>query len=413
MDTVITPPTRNMRFWPLAILITAILFVIWLAITPNSTTAVKATDIWIGKITRGDMALSVAGYGSLKSRQPRLLAAQSTGTVEEILLKPGAQVTRDDVILRLSDPQVSLALRSAELDLQRIKNQYQQLKINQGRETLSQQVQFEQLKAELESAELEVTAQQPLFSQGIVSAIDYQRAVLLQKQLQRRLSLEQQRLAQLETLQQSELTIAKSNIDAQQEIYAVARQQFESLDVRAGIDGVVQSMNVELGQTVSLGQSLAMVGSTTDLYALINIPQSQLQQVKLGQTASIDTRAGAIEGEVMRINPIVVDGTIEVEVTLNGPLTANARPELNIQGSIDTGSRNNVLLINTPINGASFSSSQLYRVSDDGSTAEKVNVTFGAKTHDTIEVVSGGDAEQRFILSDMSRWNEHQTITIL
>ncbi len=413
MDTVITPPTKKARHWQIALIVAVVGLVAWLMATPNATTSVKATDIWIGQVKRGDMALSVAGYGSLKSRHPRLLAAQSAGTVEDILFKPGAVVTRDDVILRLSDPQVSLALRSAELDLQRIKNEYQQLKINQGRETLSQQAQFEQLMAELESAELEVTAQQPLYEEGIVSAIDYQRASLLQKQLKRRVALEQERLSQLATLQQSALTIAQSNIEAQQVIYQVTLQQFEALNVKAGIDGVVQSMTVELGQTVNLGQSLAMVGSTTDLFALVNIPQSQLQQIKLHQHASIDTRTGTIEGQVVRINPIIVDGTVEVEVELTGALTANARPELNIQGSIDTGTRSNVLFINKPINASRFSTSTLYRLTDEGSSAEKINVQFGAETHDTIEVVSGGDANQRFILSDMSRWNEHQTITIL
>ena len=386
---------------------------VWLMMQPNSQQRIASSDFWSGQVQQGDLQLQVSGYGRLKSKTPRLLTAQSNATVEEIVLKPGALVTPDSVILRLSDPLVSQALIEAKRLLNQSNNQFLQLKINQQRELLAQQAQLETLRSALESADLQVNAQSQLIANGIVSNIEFQRSLLEQRQLTRRLEIEQQRIAQLAQLHQANLAIAQSNTEAQQAVLAQAQTQQERLTVTAGITGVVQSLHVDLGQTVSFGQQLVLVGSTTDLYALLNVPQATMQQVELGQVVTIDTRAGVISGAVSRIDPVINNGSVQVEVALTSLLTANARPELNIEGIIETGVRRNVLFIDKPVNVSPFSEATLFLLNEEKDSAMATHVQFGEQTNDKIEIVAGAKLADQFILSDMSRWLAFSTLTVI
>ena len=390
-----------------------VLIAIWLFWQPASYAKVDATGIWIGQVQQGDMQRSVSGFGALKSKTTRLLTSYSNATVDEILLRPGTIVDPDSVILKLFDPELDQAVKSAQRTLSQSKNQYLQLEINQKRELLSEKSELELLRSSLESAELEVAAQNQLIDHGIVSNIDYQRSLLEQRQLTRRLELEEARVAQLAELHQANLTIAKSNIHEQEEALALVEQAQKRLVVKAGIAGVVQSLSVELGQSVTPGQQLALVGSMAELYALIDIPQANMHHVELNQTVHIDTRSGMIPGYVSRIEPLVTNGSIQVEVTLDGELTENARPELNVAGKISIGTLENVLYVQKPINGKPDSQGVLFRLDESGSTATATTLQYGAETTDTIQIVAGASINQRFILSDMTRWKDHSALSIV
>lgn len=413
MDVKVTQNKKSNRLKWASLSIILFSIIVWLLLQPSSASKVNKNDIWTGTVQRGDLQLHVSAYGRLKSKASRLLTAKSNATVDEIILKPGALVESGSVILKLTDPLISQALSEAKRSVNQSKNQFTQLEINQKRDLLAQQAQLETLRSSLESAALEVNAQQQLIDKGIVSNIDYQRSLLEHRQLTRRLKIEQERIEQLRALHIANLKIAQSNIDAQQEIQNAAQSQFHALTVTAGITGVVQSLSVEIGQSVSFGQQLALVGSTDELYALLSVPQSTMQQVKLSQNVAIDTRGGIINGAVSRIDPVIKNGSVEVEVVLNSALTHNARPELNIQGKIDTGLRKNVLYINKPIGVEQDQNAHLFRLNQSSNEAKQIKLQFGAQTHDKIEIVSGAKAAEQFILSDMSRWQAHSTLTLM
>ncbi|MBE0365507.1 hypothetical protein PULV_b0091 [Pseudoalteromonas ulvae UL12] len=413
MDILINTKKRPSYFLIAGSVTVLIIAIVWLILQPSAQQRITLDDLWSGEVQQGDLQLQVSGYGRLKSRSPRLLTAHSNATVEEVLLKPGALVEPDSVILRLSDPQVSQALYAAEQALTQRTNQYRQLEINQQRELLAQQAELEILRSALESAQLQVNAQNQLIAKGIVSNIDYQRSVLELRQLTRRLDIEQQRITQLRQLHLANLAIAQSNIDAQTTALAHAKHRFDTLTVTAGITGVVQSLAVELGQSVSFGQQLALVGSTTDLYALLSVPQATMQQVALSQSVQINTRSGFIAGKVSRIDPMINNGSVQVEVVLNGALTNNARPELNIEGVINTGIRRNVLYIDKPINASPFSDATVFQLNQARDRATAKQLQFGHQTNDKIEIVAGAKLAEQFILSDMSRWQAFTTLNVI
>lgn len=389
------------------------LCIIWFTWQPSAAASVAAGEIWVGQVQQGDMQQFVSGFGTLRSKTTRLLTSYSNATVDEILLRPGSMVEPGSVILRLFDPELDQAVKNAQRALTQSKNQYLQLEINQTRELLSEKSALELLLSSLESAQLEVDAQSQLVEQGVVSSIDHQRSLLQQRQLTRRVEMEQKRVVQLAELHAANLTVAKSNIHAQEEALALVKQSQDRLVVKAGIAGVVQSLSVELGQSVTPGQQLALVGSMSELFALLNIPQANMHHVQISQTVNIDTRSGTIAGHVSRIEPRVTNGNIQVEVTLDGALTDNARPELNVAGKISTGTLKNVLYVQKPINGKPDSQGVLYRLDESGDTAIATTLQYGAETTDAIQIVAGATLNQRFILSDMTRWKDHTALSIV
>ncbi|WP_440055523.1 efflux RND transporter periplasmic adaptor subunit [Pseudoalteromonas sp. T1lg65] len=413
MDIQINTTPSTKKTWQIAVGVSVILsLVIWLLVNPKAQASLDAAQAWSATVQKGDLAITVSGYGQLKSKKPRLITAMSNATVEELLLRPGSEVAPDSVIMRLQDAALTQSLKDAERALKQSQDQYAQTQINQKLAVLALQSDLEILKADLESAELEVEAQGKLVGQGVVSRLDYQRAVLQHRQLKRRIDIEQNRITELSTLHQANLQLAQSNIDSRQEALELVQDRVDKLTVTAGIYGVLQQLDVELGQSVNSGTQLALVGSSTDLYAQVQVPQTYAQQLKVDQAVTIDTRKDNINGTIVRINPMVSNGNIEVEVALREPLPSSARPELSIAAQIHIEQRQSVLYIEKPIGAKPFSTGLLFRLDESGQQAQAITVEFGAETTQYIELVAGAEQNQRFILSDTSRYQTESVIQI-
>jgi len=395
---------------------------LWSLNQPSALDKVAKSQIWTAIVQQGELSLEVEGYGKLKSKEQRLLTAPANATVEEILLKPGSLVTKNSVIARLANPVISQQVKEAKRQLTNTKTAYLQLELNQQRELLAHQAQQEQLMSELELAELKMLAEEKLVNKGIVSDLSFKRSQLNYRQLSRRISIEEKRLAQLNNLHEKELVIAQNKIAQQQEQVDVFNEQFSRLTVTAGINGVVQSLPVELGQSVALGEQVALVGSVDSLYALLNVSQADMDLIAIEQTVNIDTRGGTISGLVKRINPLVQQGMITIEVSITSELPKDARPDLNIDGIISTGKIANALFVKKPVNASSGMKGQLFKLDSDESTAQPIAVTYGHEsgefiqlfTNTTSDVNSNSvQANDIIILSDMSRWKTSEQISIV
>ena len=415
MDIKTTLPTekrfkKNTLFTLLGIVVS--LFSVWSWSQPSGSEKVSADQIWSDTIKQGDLTIKVEGYGKLKSKVQRLLTTSSNAIVEEILLKPGALVTVDSIILRLSNPDILQQVKEAKRELDNRKTNYLQVELNQQRDILSQKAQREQLQSALEIAAYKVEAAQKLVKQGIVSHLDFKGSVLEHRQLSRRIDIEKERLQHLIQVHHKVLEIEQAKINQQEDQLMVSNQRYEKLTVRSGINGVLQSLPVELGQSLLRGEKVALVGSVDQLYAMLNVSQSQMEQVKLSQLVEIDTRAGKVKGHVSRINPMVHQGTISVEIALTGELPGNARPELTVDGIIFGKTLKNITYLKKTVGSAPGSSTTLFRLSQDKNQAERISISYGRESGKYIQIVSGAKQGESYILSDMSRWQDTLALTI-
>lgn len=363
--------------------------------------SVSRNEILIEPVEHGDLEVITEGFGFLNSNKQQLISALTQATVKEIVLKPGAHVAADTVIVRLDNPELLPEVENSQQELAQLRANLRQLKLNNQREVLNESANLAEMTSRYEVALLNRQAEESLVERGIVSQLTYQESVLEEQQLAKRIDLLQQRLEQLELVHKESVNIQEERLKQQQGLLNISQSRLDGLAVTAGFSGVLQRLSVELGQSLAAGQEIALIGSATDLIALIRVPQSQVQQVAVGQSAMIDTRQDRISGTVARIDPIVQDNTVEVEITLPENLPASARPQLNVDAVITSDTLEQVLYIKRPANVRPFSEISLYRLDSDGATAQLRALRLGRQAGRYIEIISGAEAGDVFIISDL------------
>ncbi|PKI12594.1 efflux RND transporter periplasmic adaptor subunit [Colwellia sp. 12G3] len=384
------------------LLMTTIL--LWGAASLNSEPQLELTSLRIGEVKQGDFKVNVAGYGRLKAKYQRLLTSQTQAIVESIALYPGAKVSKDSIIMTLSDPQLEQAVINARLELARQNAEFNQQIIAHKSELLEHDAQIALLNSELENAQLRAEAEQQLIDKGIVSALDFKRSQLAVRQLKQRVSIQKVRQEHLKAMQIERTKIGEDLITQYKHNFTMIKKRFDRLTVRAGLDGVLQTMPVEIGQSLSPGTQLAMVGSDKKLVAQLRVQQNQADQIAIGMSASIQTSGNTITATVLRIDPVVTDGRVMIELDLTGELPANARPELTVEGKIHVKEISNALYVEQPNNVYGFKEKNIYRLNQDTQSAQLTSIKFGTLSGNQIEVLSGAQRGDKLIVSDMSQW---------
>ncbi len=374
----------------------------WYVSTQTGGTSVKRNDMLFGTVKHGDLQVEIEGYGALRSDKQVLVTSLTSATVQEIVLKPGALVTTDSIIVQLANPELQQQVDSATRELSQRKANLRQMILNQKREVLNESASFAEMEARYETAKVKLEAQSGLVKSGIVSVLDYKDSVVQEAQLNKRLKIHKQRTAALKLVNQEAISIQNEQIMQQQGQLDIAQNRLDRLTVKAGFDGVLQRLSVELGQSLAAGQEIALIGSVQDLIALVRVPQSKAQQIFIGQKAIVDTRRDKIIGTVARIDPVVVENTVVVEIALPDQLPASARPQLSVDAVIITDTLDNITYMERPVNGKANSNSSLFRLDDSNNTAMRTQVKFGKEAGRYIEIIDGGNVNDVFIVSDLS-----------
>lgn len=378
----------------------------------GSTQYINEEDVKVATVETGEFSQIVNGYGQLQSKDKRLITATSQAMVDEILLKPGAQVQKNDTILILKNPQLEMALREELNHLQNIKSTRRKTKLEQQREMLLQESSLSELSADVELANLMVEAQSSLVEAGIVSELEFRKSKLKAEQLNNRIALEQTRLLKLAEVHREQLAIIDESIAQKNQNFLATKRQFEKLIVKAGIDGVLQRLSVTLGQSVSIGEELALVGSMKNLIAEIQVPQLQANLIRIGSTVEVDSRNGLINGQVVRIDPVVKNGAVFVEVDIPMSNSLDIRPMQSINALIFGESRGNVSSVKKPIGINEDSHAYVYKITSEN-TATKVQVQFGQLSNQQIEIVSGLKPGDEIIVSSSKVTNDAETIRLV
>src|SRR5688500_14688098 len=356
-------------------------------------------------VKRGSLVLQVRGIGTLVPEDTRWIPATTDGRVERILLRPGAQVRPDEVILELSNPQVEQEALNARLQLQSAQAQLENLRVQYENELLTQESQAAALQADYEQARMDAEAREQLAREKLVSDLERRQAALRAETLQKRVELEQKRLASARDSVDARLRVQRATVDQMRALVELQESRLASLKVRPGFAGVLQQVPVEVGQRVGPGANLARVADPGRLKAELRIPETQATDIEVGQPAEVDYRNGLIAGVVSRKDPAAANGTVSVDVTFTDPLPRGAVPDLSVDGTIQLARMENVLYVGRPSLGQDQSTVGLFKLTPDKRDAERVQVKFGRSSVNTIEVVSGLREGDEVVLSDMSTYD--------
>jgi HlyD family secretion protein len=378
---------------------------------PAAPTLDRSTAV-IDTVKRGQMLLQVRGIGTLVPQLTRWVPAPADGRLERILVEPGVEVSTGTVIFELSNPQMEQQAIDAEFQMKAAQADQQNLKVRLESDGMTQQSAIASINAEYSQAKMQLETDEVLGKQGLVPLILLKVARVRVADLANRLKVEQQRLAISSRATKAQMNAQQARIDQLRALAALKKSQVDALKVRAGTNGVLQQVSVQVGQQVTPGFNMARVADPASLKAELKIAETQIKDVKLGQLVEIDTRNGVIQARVSRIDPAAREGTFTVDAELTGPLPASARPDLSVDGTIELARLDNVLHVGRPAFGQGQQTVGMFKLSPDGQEATRTQVALGRNSVSTIEIISGLREGDQVILSDTSAWDNYNLIRV-
>ena len=374
--------------------------------------SVERSSVLVDQVKRGELLREVRGPGTLVPKEIRWIAAETAAHVEHIVIKPGAIVKPDTVILELSNPEVDDQLLAATTAVTAAQSDLAAKRTDLNSKLLDEQSQYAQAKSDYETARMQAEAEKPVAEKGVIPAVQYRKSLVVLEQSKNKMDLEEQRVVEFRHNIDSQLAAEKARLDQLVATRELRQRQADALHVRAGIDGILQQVPVEEGQQVAAGTNLARVARPGQLMAELRIAETQAKDVALGQPVKIDTRNGIIDGKVLRVDPAVQNGTVQVDVDLEGKLPPGARPDLSVDGTVEIERLPDVLYVGRPAFGQSDSEVRLFKLDQSGDVASRVPVELGKSSVNLIQIVKGLNVGDRVILSDTSAFDQHDRVRL-
>ncbi len=377
---------------------------------PAAPTVDRAT-VWIDTVKQGPMVRQVRGSGTLVPEDIRWIPANTQGRVERIVLRAGATVTPDSVILELSNPELEQTVLGDQANFRAAQANLESRKADLESSLLNQRAASARVESEYRQAALQLEANEALYKDKLISELQLKQSRSQAQELQNRWQIEQKRLEIAAQNLNAQLAPQQAEVERLRTMYELHLRQREQLKVRAGMAGVLQVVPVDVGQQVAPGTNLARVANPKTLKAELRIPETQTRDLSIGQLASIDTRNGIVNGRVSRIDPAAQNGTVGVDVSLEGALPPGARPDLSVDGTVELERMNNVIYVGRPAFGQEHSTVGLFKLTEGGE-AVRVSVQLGRSSVNTIEILSGLRPGDQVVLSDMSAWDQYERIRL-
>lgn len=375
--------------------------------------SVDMSGLWPGTVKRGPLEIEVHGLGTLEPEEIHFLSAAQDCRVAQVVRLPGLEILKpDDVIVVLSDPELELEAAKAKWTLKQDEANLAKLKVTLQSDKLDQQASLADLESQYTQAKLSADRDLELTKLDLLSDLTSRLSVNQAEQLAKRVGLKKQELKIADESDQAQIEAQQVTVDSDRAAYELKKKQVDQLTVRAGIAGQLTEVDVQVGQRVPAGFVLAKVADPKKLKAVLQIAETQMKSVAVGQDATIDTRNGLVPGRVMQIAPSAVNGTVAVDVRLLGPLPPGSRADQSVDGTIEEAHLNNVVYIDRPVNGEQNTTIGLFRIDPDGKGAERVNVKLGRASVNQIQILGGLRVGQRVILSDMSQYDSYSRIRL-
>ena len=415
MDRARTKSKASQLKRPAIIAVIAVTLVsggVMLANIDFSTKRVDRTTLSIETVRQGTMEIKVAANGQLLSRDIEQLAARVSGRVVKADLKPGAVVEVGQVLVELSNPQLTAAADEAQSEYEGAVAELQSAEAELETSVMNQEVVLTQVRFNAEKAKAKAEADEALARNQLISQIELRRSQLDLAQLRETAKIEAGRIKKLRENIPVQLSVRKARVSQLARALERARTEAADLRVVAGIGGIVQAIDVEVGQQLQPGSPIGRIARQEQLYAELKVPAREATQVRSGQKVVVDTRNGTVDGVVTRVDPGVTDGTVVVDVDLQGALPAGTRPQLPVEGIVYIARLPNTLYVGKPAYVKNDSDLAVYKLDPAGRYATRVRIRAGQVSLNYLQVLQGLQAGDQIITSEIGAWQDQQRILI-
>jgi len=404
------PPSRKKQYIAWGAGIAAVVLVsVGISRLKPAAPGVERATLWVDSVRRGELVREVRAAGTLIPEHIRIIAAVTAGRIEQIPVRAGATVGPSTLLVELSNTDVQLQALQAEQSLTQSRSALATLRTQLQQQRLGQEGVIAQIVTQIQDAKRQLTVVEALDSKKLASASELAAARDRVREFETREAIERARLEEMVKSAKEQIALNEEQVRRLGDIVREQMNRVRSMRVVAGESGVLQSLGsqgqtLELGQWVNPGMELARVARPGRLKAVLRVAETMARDVAVGQKATVDTRNGVVAGHVMRIDPASQQGSVIVEIAIDGELPRGARADMSVDGTIELERLPNVLYVGRPTHGSPESTVGIFKVSDDGSEASRVNVKLGRASVNAIEVLQGLEVGDSIIISDMSQW---------
>jgi HlyD family secretion protein len=375
--------------------------------------SVESATVVSGEVKRGQMIRNVHGMGALVPEEIRWITATVNGRIEKRHVKPGDAVKEDTVLIEMSNPELERDALDAQTQLVAAEAELANQRVQLRSQHLNQKAQAATVRADYTRAKIMSETDAALYKIGVGSERTYKLSKSTADELAERAQIEQERLEIGPDSIKAQIAVYEARVRQFTALYDLRRQQLDALKVRAGLSGVVQDVAVQIGQQVAIGANLARVADPSKLKAEIRIAETQTKDIAIGQRVEIDMRnLGIVEGHVMRIAPAPTQGTLPIDVALDGELPKGARPDMSVDGTIEIERLKDVLYVQRPAQGQEQSVITLFKYVEGGREAVRAQVKLGRSSVTDVEILEGLNVGDKVILSDTAQFDSVNRIRL-
>lgn len=380
----------------------------------NVTYLVYEESLLVDEVVAGDLDVSIRGYGQLVAQDVYWIGAETRGRIARILAKPGDYVHAGDELVQMVNLQLLQELKDAELELAARRAEIRATQVARESQILNLRSEASSAEIDHQTAKMDLDAKAELMSKGleIISRLDFDRTQLTVQKFKQRFEMQELRIAKSEESMLATHQAEQARLSQTENELQKIRDQVAGLSILANVEGIVQDMELELGQQIESGNNITRIARPDQLVAEVKIQELQVNDIQPGLSATVDTRTSEIEAVVSRIDPAVIDGSVLVELELIGNLPSEVRPDLNIEANISVAHVANTLYVRRPVFARPYSESYIYKISADGDIAERIAVRYGQASTNFIEVLEGIEVGDRVIVSDATSFSTHDRILI-
>lgn len=371
-----------------------------------------ASTLVFGDVQRGNFAVLVRGPGTLVPKDIRLVTSNVEGRVERIFSRAGTELKAGQPLIQLSNPALLTQREETQFELEALSAEFRAAQVSMQSQLLDLKAQALKAKLDYESAKFKLDLQSKLVESGTVSRLDYESTKASVTTGEQRWRTEEERVLKMGENLQSTVQAHAARLGKTRNSLERIKYQIESLTVSASIDGTLQEMPLELGQQIALGANVGKISRHDSLMARLRVQETQIRDVAVGQKTIIDTRSSKVEGVVSRIDPAITSGTVLVDIDITAALPPEAKPDMSVDGVIETAMASDALYVSRPVFAQSFSKTTVYRVADKGGAAERIPVELGRASTSQVEVLAGLKPGDRIIVSDPTAWEKYDRIVI-
>jgi HlyD family secretion protein len=372
---------------------------------------VERAAVWPDTVKRGPILLDIRGTGTLVPEDFRWIPASRDGLVQKINVRIGDTVSPDTIVAELSNPELIQSMEDTKLQIRAAEADLQNARAGHENALISHQIQIANMENSAKLARMQADTDLELNAKGLISQLNVRRSTLEAENSAAQVGREKQRIEINARSAQAQLAAQEARIDLLRATYELKKRQVEELKIRANVSGVLQQVSIEGGQRIGIGTAIAKVAEPGRLKAQLKVAETQAKDIILGQVASIDTRAGIVPGRVVHIDPAAIQGTVTVDIQLNGELPRGTRPDQSVDGTIEIERLDDVLYVGRPANGQANTTVQMFKILPSGE-AIRTRVKIGSVSVNSIQILEGLQVGDEVILSDMSAWDAYDRLQV-